>query len=128
MTEEQQPHVEAFLDLLGDLHKYVTTSPNNAPPPYVVVHPSMPWKHAETLDGQRELADNEIQTTCVGVDTGQAQDYAAKVRDRVEGKRPVIAGAQTGLIRNEYSQPVQRDKDVTPIVCFAVDGWAFTSN
>jgi len=124
----QQPHVAAFLTLLADLNKYVTTSPNNTPPPYVVVHPSMPWKHDEALCGARSFADNEIQTTCVGLDTAQTQFYAALVRDRVEGERPLITGQRTGFIRNEYSQPARPDRDVSPVVVYAVDGWSFTSS
>ena len=125
----QQPHVEAFLTLLGDLRMYVTTSPNMTAPPYVVVHPAMPWKQSDsqTLCGTRSRADNEIQTTCVGSTTEQAQLYAQKVREQVEEKRPTISGQQTGLIRNEYSQPAQRDSDVTPPVFYAVDGWSFTT-
>ena len=125
----QQPHVAAFIALLGDLNEYVTTTPNLTPPPYVVVHPAMPWDQSDsqTLCGKRSRADNEIQTTCVGSDTEQAQDYAQKVRDRVKEIRPVIAGQQTGLIRNEYSQPARRDGDVSPAVFYAVDGWSFTS-
>jgi hypothetical protein len=125
----QQPHVEAFLTLLGDLRKFVTTSPNSTAPPYVVVHPSMPWKQpdSEALCGQRSRSDNEIQTTCVGLTTEQAHFYAGLIRERVEEKRPVITGQQTGLIRNEFTQPARRDGDVTPPVFYAVDGWSFTS-
>lgn len=125
----QQPHVEAFLTLLGDLRKFVTTSPNLTAPPYVVVHPAMPWKRpdSETQCGTRSLSDNTIQTTCVGTTTEQAQFYARKVRERVEETRPLIPGQQTGLIRNEYSQPAARDDDVSPPVFYAVDGWSFTS-
>lgn len=123
----EQPHVAAFLTLLGDLAKYVTTSPNLTEPPYVVLHPSMPWKQGETLCGARSFADNEIQTTCVGSTTEQAQMYAALVRDRVQEKRPVITGYVTGLVRNEYSQPARPDRDVSPVVVYAVDGWSFTS-
>jgi len=126
----QQPHVEAFLTLLGDLNKYVTFTPNLTAPPYVVVHPAMPWKQpdSQALCGQRSRADNEIQTTCVGSTTEQAQLYANKIRERVEEVRPIITGQQTGLIRNEYTQPARRDSDVSPAVFYAVDGWSFTSS
>jgi len=123
----QQPHVAAFLTLLGDLNKYVTTTPNLTTPPYVVVHPAMPWKQGEALCGARSFAVNEISTTCVGLTTEQAQLYAALVRDRVEGERPLITGQRTGFIRNEYTQPARPDRDVSPAVVYAVDGWSFTS-
>lgn len=123
----QQPHVEAFLALLGDLNEYVTTTPNLTAPPYVVVHPAMPFKQGELLCGTRAFADNDIQTTCVGATTEQAQLYAELVRDRVQEKRPVIVGFATGLIRNEYTQTAQPDRDVSPIRVYVVDGWSFTT-
>jgi len=128
----QQPHVQAFAGLLTgpqpSLVVYYGEAPAGAVMPYVILHPSMPLGSTETLDGSVAFSGNDVQTTCVGATVEQAQWLAANVGARVDRKRVVIDGKDHGLVRHEFSQPAREDRDVTPTVFYAVDGWSFTTN
>jgi hypothetical protein len=126
----QRAHVVAFVSMLedADLTVFVSVSPNNTAPPYVVVHPAMPQPTGQTLCGTSSRRSHDLQTTSVGVTTEQAQAVAEDVSDAVLEKRPVIVGRECGPVSKEYTQTARRDDDVDPPVFYAVDGWSFTSN
>jgi hypothetical protein len=126
----QRPHVAAIEALLAAdavLTVFLGESPNNTPPPYVVLYPAMPLVTDEGLCGGATVRTHDFQTTAVGGDVQQAQWVAEHVDVALLGQRPVIAGKSTGLVRKEYTQPARRDDDVEDVF-YAVDGWSFTSN
>ena len=80
-----------------------------------------------TLATVSDRRDVSFQVTSVGLDPEGVRSVAERVRAALLDQRPAVAGRTTWPIRQEGSEPIRLDRDVTPHVFYAVDLYAFSS-
>jgi hypothetical protein len=122
-------HIAGFNEILTDGGVIVDPAEtgNFAVLPRVVEYPDAGLSTRETL---RRNADGQvvtIQTTCVGETLEQAGWMLDRVRELVEGQRPVVPGWICSPIEQLLAQTARRDDDTDPAVFYAVASWRFTA-
>lgn len=90
--------------------------------PYAVVyHRSENIDDIGTLSDPTVVAELEWQVTSVGETREQAQWMSYKVRQALNGFKPVVSGMSFSPIILDGDSPVTRDDDVQPPKFYAVD-------
>lgn len=99
-------------------------------PPYVLVYTHqerLPDAQGNALNGlSREITVRAI-CHCVGEDADGANAMAYQVSAALLDVRPVIAGRNCGLIRQESSQPPDKDESTGTLVMDAIDTYRLTT-
>jgi hypothetical protein len=90
-------------------------SPTPAPP-YVVVHVSIGHPDDQTTTGLNGVVKRAIvrwTCHCVGANAYASRDVAQRVRTALLNQRPVVAGMNVGLIRDDQDSPPDPVRDET---------------
>lgn len=106
--------------------------PNPTPsPPYTVVYTTVEWPAAaagDALDGLAGSPTVRWICHCVGSNAAAARAVAQRVRTQLLNQRPVIAGLNVGLIRQEPGPaPPQRDETTGALVMDTVVVYRLTA-
>jgi hypothetical protein len=104
--------------------------PAEISPPYVRVYTSIERPadgQANALDGRSVTWTVHWYAHCVGANEYAATAVAMRVNRALLDITPVIAGRVCSMIRQEASQPTQRDESTGTAVYDRVDVYAMTS-
>jgi len=99
--------------------------PNGTVPPYVLVYTSLGRPSADpdnSIDGRSRVFTVRWYCHCVGGNAQAARAVAQRVRTALLDVRPVVAGLQCGLIREQPDPPAPvRDEMTGTLVMDAVE-------
>lgn len=95
--------------------------------PYCVVYSNQGNREIERLNASQTRANFTFTIHSVGSTAEQAQAVAAKVYKQLMGFKPTVADRSCWPMRAEMSQAVRPDKDVLPVVFYAVDEFTLSS-
>ena len=95
---------------------------------YVVVFPSTPAHSVERFTGANTQEDYTYTINSVGLQPAQALWVADRVVTQLLDFTPTVAGRKCRRLRHPVGRPVDRDKDVTPNLFYAVDQFDLTSS
>lgn len=119
----EELHADAGLALLRadtSLVVYAGSVPNPAPnPPYVLVYVDVAWPDGDPgngADGTSGTCVTRWYCHAIGGNLQAARAVATRVRTALLDKRPTITGRACGLIRQEATQPPQRDESTGALV------------
>lgn len=117
----QDPHATALLGLLqahphlaGRVHDGAV--PDNTTPPYVLVYLNRLDNGAEDLTHGTARAVVRAYCHCVGSNADAARIVAGNVREALLDVVPTVAGRTCYPIRNEATNPPQRDESTGAVV------------
>lgn len=105
-------------------------SPTPAPP-YVVVYTTVDRPSEDpdnSADGRTRVWVTRWVCHCVGADAVAARAVAQRVRTQLLDVSPTIVGLSCGKIRQEQSQPPQRDETTGVLVMDAVYVYRLKAN
>lgn len=97
--------------------------PNGTIPPYVLVYTTIEWPDGAPADSLDGLAGSPVARWychCVGATEAAARGVAQRARTQLLNQRPVIAGLNLGLIKQEQALPPARDETTGTVVMDAV--------
>ena len=104
----------AFEALLTGFTVYKDKVPANPSFPYVFVLTNFPTVSERSLARSVSARVLKSRTVVVGLTGASVRIVSQKLADRLEGKRPVVAGWVLGSIESQPNdQPIQPDLDVT---------------
>lgn len=99
--------------------------PNGTLPPYVLVYTSLGRPSADpdnSLDGRSRVFTARWYCHCVGGNAQAARAVAQRVRTALLDVRPVVAGLQCGMIREQPDPPAPvRDEMTGALVMDALE-------
>lgn len=104
----------SFEALLTGFTVYKDKVPANPSFPYVFVLTNFPTVAERSLARSVSARVLRSRTVVVGLTGASVRIIAQKLTDRLEGKRPAVAGWALGSIESQPNdQPIQPDLDVT---------------
>ena len=104
----------SFESLLTGLTVYKDRVPANPSFPYVFVLTNFPTVAERSLARSVSARVLKSRTSVVGLTGASVRIVAQKLADRLEGKKPSVAGWSLGRIESvPNDQPIQPDLDVT---------------
>lgn len=80
-------------------------------------------RHVPVSDQRR----TSFQLTYVAEDVDGVLWLIDRIRPAVVDRRPAVSGHQTGPVVHDAAEPIRPDRDVTPVVPYAVDVFSFLS-
>lgn len=98
-----------------------------SPARYCVVYASGGARKAERLTGGSVFADFTFTIHSVGTTPEQARLVEERIIAQLMDWTPIIAGRNCRRTVHAVSRPVAMDKDVSPPLFFAVDGFDLTT-
>jgi len=121
VTREHVTAVLALVDSVPNVTVYDGTVPDHPSLPYVVVRTDSGTWTRTALTAASDQITMDVYATSVGESRDQAQWVSEKVMSALLDVRPTIVGRTCAPIESIQSQPVQRDDDVSPPLCYVVD-------
>lgn len=113
------------------LHVYDGFVPSpTADPPWVLVYTKVAWPRdgiGTSLTEQQVTITTTYTCHCVGLSAATARAVQMQVRSSLLNLRPVIAGRNCSLIKQDEQQEPDRDESTGRLVIDAISTYSFTS-
>lgn len=123
-----QPSAVALLNLLGTNTNLTVIDgdvPRGQVPPYVVVYLAGAPKEGNNLNRRSDEAKPRAYVHSVGMTAAAARIVAGQVASTIVDQRLTIAGWSCGPIRNELTNPPERDESTGVAVMDQVDTYVW---